>query len=612
MPKLIFTQEEIDGYLKERTYHHFYERTVEIAKAMAVHADGTFPDALITERRPHEPKDVMDYREKIFIAKTKPTFTKIFSSLQKIRRSSDWDIRFEGEFPKVNEEETLEKYTGENYPYFTSLTNWVFSLLLRKYLIDPNAVVLVYPIDRDIPENEILKPIATIFDSVNVIDFVEDDYCVLYNPMGAVFLDSKNKEVVGKSYYVVTTQQILKYDQVDRKGTFELTDEFNHTLGILPAFKLKGILVDQVENMYLYESRIGGIIPELDEAIREYSDLQAAKVMHIYPKEWEFVQTECSKCKGSGRMLNPDWYQGCAATILRETECSTCLGGGYAINKGPYSKTMVYPVKNAAIEGIAQIPNPPGGIFERDVEIVKVMEESVNSHIYSALSAINFEFLAKTPLSESGIAKEVDKDELNNTVHSIAEDIVAAMDNIYKITAYIRYKELYPIEKLKEMLPVVSVPEKFDILSSTHTQEVLTNAKNNKSNPVIISALEVDFTSAWFSTDPEIRDRLVLILTLDPLPNISEDDKMSRLTNKGITLESYVISSNIQSFVQRAIDEDEKFVELDLEEQKKVLANYAQEIIDKNEADVLPTPDTGLDEFGNPIIPASNGVPVNA
>lgn len=607
MPKLIFTQEEIDGYLKERTYHHFYERTIEIAKAMSVHADGTFPDNLIKERRPHEPKDVMDYREKIFIAKTKPTFTKVFSSLQKIRRSSDWDIRFEGEFPKVNEEETLEKYTGENYPYFTSLTNWVFSLLLRKYLIDPNAVVLVYPIDRDIPENEILKPIATIFDSVNVIDYVEEDYCVLYNPVGAVFLDSKGKEVIGKSYYVVTTQQILKYDQVDRKGTFQLVDQFDHELGILPAFKLKGTLIDQVENMYLYESRIGGVIPELDEAIREYSDLQAAKVMHIYPKEWEFVQTECSKCKGSGRMLNPDWYSGCAATVLRELECSTCLGGGYAINKGPYSKTMVYPVKNAAIEGIAQIPNPPGGIFERDVEIVKVMEDSVNAHIYAALSSINFEFLAKTPLSESGIAKEVDKDELNNTVHSIAEDIVSAMDNIYKITAYLRYKELYPVEKLNEMLPTVSVPEKFDILSTTHIQEQLTAAKTGKYNPVIVSALETSFTSALFNTEPEIRDRLVLILTLDPLPNISEDDKMSRLTNKGITLESYVISSNIQQFVQRAIDENENFVEAELEDQKKVLAKYAQEIITANEALSLENQDAGLDANGK-VIPATNGV----
>lgn len=601
MPKIEFTQEEIDGYLKERVKHHFYDDTVKIAAAMDVHASGSFPDNLIKERRPHEPQEVMDYREKIFIAKTKPTFTKIFSSLQKIRRSSDWSIRFEDQesFTRINEEETLEKYTGEQYPYFTSLTNWVFSLLLRKYLIDPNAVCFVYPIEREIPVNDFLKPIATIFDSENVIDFVEDDYCVLFNPMGSVFF-VRGKEQTGKSYYIVTTQQILKYDQIDMKGTFKLTDTYDHELGILPAFKLKGILVDQVANMYLYESRIGGIIPELDEAIREYSDLQAAKVLHIYPERWEFTQNECTKCKGTGQTINPEWYSGCAATILSQIECGMCGGHGYRV-AGPYSKMMVKPVSNPAIDGIAQIPNPPAGFIEKDVEIVKIMEESISGHIYAALSSINFEFLAKTPLSESGIAKEVDKDELNNTAHSIAEDIVSAMDNIFRITGYYRYKALYPLDKIDEMLPTVAVPEKFDILSSTHLQEQLTAAKAGKYNPVITSALEVSFTSALFNTDPEIRDRLMLILTLDPLPNISEDDKMSRLSNKGITLETYIISSNIQEFIQRAIEADPEFVELELEEQRKVLSTYAQEIITANKPVDLEMSDSGVDEKGNVI-----------
>lgn len=599
MPKLIFTQEEIDGYLKERkeTYHHFYDKTVQIAKSMAVHADGSFPENLIRERRPNEPQEVLAYREKIFIAKTKPTFTKIFSSLQKIRRSSDWDIRFEGEFPRINEEETLEKFTGEKYPYFTSLTNWVFSLLLRKYLIDPNAVVFVYPVTREIPENEFLNPIATIFDSVDVLDFVEDDFCVLHNPAGSTFF-VRGKEETGKSYYIVTTQQILRYDQIDKKGNFSLADQYDHELGLLPVFKLKGILIDQVENMYLYESRIAGVIPELDEAIREYSDLQAAKVLHIYPERWEFTQNECTGCKGTGFTIDVTTTPPC------NVECKTCEGRGF-VNAGPYAKIMVRPVKNASIEGVAQIPTPPAGYVEKDVDIVKIMEESVQAHIYAALSSINFEFLAKTPLNESGVAKEVDKDELNNTVHSIAEDIVSAMDRIFRLTAYYRYGSLYPIAKIDEMLPVVSVPEKFDILSSTHTQEELTAAKNNKSNPVIISALEESYTSARFNTDPEIRDRLMLILSLDPLPNISEDDKMSRLSNKGITLETYVISSNIQSFVQRAIEENEGFVDLELSEQKKVLSKYAQEIITVNKPVNVEVSETGIGPNGEIIEPVA-------
>lgn len=606
MPKLIFTQDEIDNYLKEKTFHNYYKKTIEIEEQMAVHADGIYPKKLLDERRPNEPLEVKEYRKIIWSAKTKPTFYKIFSSLQKIRRSQDWSIRYENQdqFSKIREQETLEDYCETMYPGFYSVTNWVFTLMLRKYLIDPNAVVFVAPITREIPENEYLKPIAQIFDSKNVIDYVHEDYAVLLNPTGAVYI-SGNKPVRGKTYWIITTEQTFRYDQINGRMQFALVDRYDHNLGYLPAFKLKGIIVDQTENMHLYESKINGVIPEFDEAVREYSDLQAAKVLHIYPERWEFAQNECTACKGQGLARNPAWYEGCAAEVMAQIQCTTCQGRGFTV-AGPYSKIMVHPVKNAAIEGIAQIPTPPAGYVEKDVDIVEIMDQSVEKHIYNALAAINFEFLQKTPLSESGIAKEVDKDELNNSVHSIAEDIVAAMDSIYWLIALYRYKELYAPEDIVEMIPDVHVPEKFDILSSQHSLDELTSAKTAKINPVLQGAMEELFANARFNTDPSVRDKLVLILKLDPLPNITEDDKMSRLSNKGITLETYVISSNIQEFVQRAIEEDQKFVDLELEKQREVLKKYAKEIIDANEAVKLEMADTGVDEEGN-IIP-TNGV----
>lgn len=602
MPKLIFEPVEIENYIKEKTYHPFYKLSIEKAEDMAVHADGLFPARLLYERRPNEPLEVMEYRKKIFSAKTKPSFSKIFSTLQKIRRSSDWSIRYEGEFSKIREQETLEDYCEHFYPGFYSLTNWVFTLMLRKYLIDPNAVVFVNPINReDVEESDFLKPIAQIFDSKNVIDFVQDDYAVLLNPTGATYYVGNNKPVKGKTYYFITTQSTLRYDQQDGKMRFALVDQYDHNLGYLPCFKLKGIVIEQHENSYLYESKIAGIIPEFDEAVREYSDLQAAKVLHIYPERWEFQMNECVKCKGSGRTIDQ------AATPPCEIPCGTCGGTGYAV-PGPYSKMLVHPVKNASVDGLIQIPTPPAGFVEKDVEIVKLMEESVEGHIYNGFAALSFEFLAERPLATSGIKTAMDSDEMNNTVHGIAEDLVAAMDNIYWLIALYRYGQLYTPDDIVEMIPTVEVPDKFDILSSTHTLDELQKAKTSKVNPIIESALELAYTSARFNTDPATRDRLILNQTLDPLPNITEDEKMSRLTNKGITLETYVISSNIQEFVQRAMDEDEKFVELELEKQKELLAKYAQEIITENESELIEEPDTGLDEFGKPIVKPTNGV----
>lgn len=612
MPKLVFTQQEIDDFVKDRSNSIYYKDAVEIAEMMCVHADGgKNPDGTVTarlskllyERRPNEPLEVMEYRKKRFIPKTKPVFSKIFSSLQKIRRSSDWSIRYEGEFPRIADGETLEEYCDENYPGFTSLTNWVFTLMLRKYLIDPNAVVYVAPITTNVPENEYLQPIAQIFDSKNVIEFVQDDYAVLLNPNGAIYY-SEGKPVKGKSYLICTTMQILRYDQVNGRGKIVLAEEYNHNLGYLPAFKLKGILIEQNGNSFLYESRIAGIIPELDEAITEYSDLQAAKVLHIYPERWEFTQNECTSCKGTGVRKNPAYTGpdcGCSDTIA----CGKCTNG-YVV-AGPYSKILVRPVANAAIEGVAQIPTPPAGYVEKDIEIVKVMEESVETHIHNALAAINFEFLDKAPLAQSGVAKAFDSDEMSNTAHSIGEDIVAAMDNIYWLIALWRYKALYPVDQIMEMVPTIAVPEKFDILSASHTQDEIKTAKDSKTNPVIVSALEIDYATRRFNAEPEVRDRVQLILKLDPLPNISEDDKMSRLSNKGITLESYVISSNIQAFVQRAIEEDENFVDMELSQQQEVMQKYAEEITQSEEAGATPAPDTGLDVESGAMPPNNSG-----
>ena len=583
MPK-IFTDAELKNLFSDEYKSHFRQEATDHAYDMRVHADGLFPDKLLKERRPNEPEEVLKYREKIFVAKTKPTISKIISSLSKIRRSSDWSIRYEGEWAKISDEETLEKYCETDFPDFTSVTNWVFSVLLKKYLVDPNAVMFIYPKEIPLEENIYLKPIPVLFDACDVIDFEPGSWAVLRNPLGCIYTTTKGS-YPGKSFYVVDDQSIQRYDQIDGRGRMQLMSTYLHGLGLMPVYSLGSVIKCTSGNKYLYESRIAGILPELDEAIREYSDLQAAKVVHLYPERWEYTNQECNSCKGTGQ----------TQTIINDVPCSvtctTCTGRGYVV-AGPYSKIMVKP--NGM--GESPIPTPPAGYVEKDVEIIKIQEESVRQHIYDALAAINFEFLAMAPLNQSGVAKEVDKDELNNTVHAIAEDIVKLMDSLYRAIARYRYRIQYSFEDIEEMLPTISVPEKFDILSSTHLEERLKNAKTNKTNAVILNALEIEYAAKAFNADPEVRDMVELVLKLDPLANVLEEDKMTRLSNKGITLLTYIVSSNIQSFVQRAIDENKYFAELETPKQKEIMIKYAQEQIDQENVDLQPDIEEDSDE----------------
>lgn len=577
MPKLIFSLPEVKEFVSGRRFSVYKKTCEDLSEKLAVHADGIYPKHLINCRRPNEPQEVQDYREKIWIPKTKPTFTKVYNSLQKIRRSSEWIPKYKDldKFTRVPEGEDLETYCEKEYPFFTSMTNWIFQAVLRPYLIDANGGALVLPIN-DPAEGDLLKPFPIIFRSCEILEYVEEDYVVLVDHDGCRYWKNRGTEyVTGKTYYFVTTQNIFKYDQQNDKGDYSLVRDYAHGLGVLPFVKWKGMLVDYNTFCAVYESRIAGMVPELDEAVREYSDLQAAKVMHMYPERWEFTQNECTTCKGTGKRRNPSFVEG--GTAPCDVTCDRCTNG-YVV-AGPYSKILVRPATGMEAASTQNIPMPPAGFIEKDVEIIRIQEESIAGHLYSALAAINFEFLVAAPTNQSGIAKAEDRDEAGNTSHSIAEDIVAFMDSIYYLTAKYRYSVQYPDDDdIRAMVPMVPVPEKFDLVTATDIAESLKIAKDSKANPVILNAMEIEFAQKKFAMEPMIRDLLSLTLALDPLAGLTEDDKMTRLSNKGITNLTYIISSNIQEFVQRAMAEDPDFADKDIEAQKDVIDRYAAEV----------------------------------
>lgn len=562
-------------YFRGEAKHSFYEASKVKHDAFKPHSEGGFPGELIHFRRPNEPLEVQTYRAQIWKAITKPTFMRVLASLSKIRRSQEWVINYPEEvdsFTKIAIGETLENYCENDFPYFDSITNWMFSVVLKTYLTDSNAVIFIKPLKYQVEQNEYIEPFPSLHASKDVVQLIEEEYAIINDPEGNFYTKGKT-QVLGKAFFVVSTTSIERWVQIDSKENYDQQTYYEHGLGELPVFKLGGIIVESQGYNYLYESRISGILPELDEAVREYSDLQASKVSHVYLERWEYTNQECTHCKGTGIRKNPNWFAGCGADVTATVVCDKCTGG-YIVS-GPYSKMLVKP----ADTGKQQVPMPPAGYVQRDVAIVELMERSVRDHIFYALAAINFQFLEQTPLNQSGKAKEVDKDELNNTVHSIAEDLIKIMDSVYKFTAYYRYIGLYSIEEIEGMLPEIPVPQKYDLLSTTFLVEELNTSRTVKMNPVIVNALEVDYAGKRFSIAPEIRDIVELSVKLDPLASIDEGDKVSKLTNKGITQESYIISSNIHEFILRALEENAEFGTLTLSEQNAKMLEYAQEVL---------------------------------
>jgi hypothetical protein len=558
----------ITQWVKNEKRHSFYIDSVRLYDAIRVHSDGEYPESLIGKRRPAESVTIKNYRKEIHSPITKPYFSKVQTSLGKIRKSSDYNIHFDDDkVPAViKEDETLKSYTTDNFPKFTSLDNWFWSICFKNLLADPNAIALIDVINPLKQDTEYFKPYPTIYNSDQILDYKEYEFYFLKSKE-AYYYQEKKELKEGAVYFHVTTTTIERYEQINSKGDYSFT-EFVHGLNYLPIVKLHG--VSKKDNLVntLFDSRIAGMLPEFDEAMREYSDLQAEIVQHIHSTLWALNARDCKTCKGMGFVKTKD---------NPAVECHVCKGTGtYPFN--PFETLSL----KAPEPGANMPPTPPAGFITKQIDIAKLQDQRVQDHIYRGLSAISFEFLMNTPLNQSGAAKEVDKSELNTFVYSMAEDCIRVIDNCFSIINDYRYSYIIPdMETREEMLPRIEIPTKYDIVTDQMISEDIKRMKDAKFNQKIIAAAEVDYVGKRFLTDDDLKELVLAMYDLDPLSGVSEDDITQQFTNSGISKVNYVIHCNIKQFVEMAMEEDDAFLELTMKEKRTKMEEYATAEIKK-------------------------------
>lgn len=558
-------------YLKKVIQNRYpnYKINKDIADELLVHYNGKMPEDIIEKRRPNETDEVKKYRKTIYVPITKNPISKVLTSLQKIRRSKDWNIVYKNEVPaNVRDGESLEDYCEVNYPGFTSLTNWAFSELLGQYLLDPNAIIAVVLKKKQSNEADYEEPVIEIFPSENIIDYIEDELLIVKSRDVVPYTSPAGRNTYndGEIYYAITPEKIVRFEQTAKNMQFDVTLDFVHHIGELPITKTGGVFKHRLNNETIYESRIAGMVPHLKEAAREYSDLQAEVVQHIHSEKYYYTTTDCKHCKGGGYI-----YDG--------KVCEKCNGTGMTQAISSYGQYLIKQKE------LGTVPQPPIGYIQKDTSIAKLQDERVDKHIYKALASINMEFLTETPLNQSGLAKEVDKDELNNFVNSIAEDIVRIMDLMYRYICDYRYKlSISDADKRYAMLPIITVPERFDLLGSDYMVAEIKTAKDAGLNPIIVKNMEIEYLRKRYNANPETADELEAVYAIDPLPGVSEDDKLTILNNGGISDEDYFVSCNIVQLVRKAKLEKKDFFSMKIPEKQSVIYEYVSEMMKKMSA----------------------------
>lgn len=544
--------------------HVNYHKTVAHAHEMAVHIHGNHPSKLLTDYRPNEDAAVHNYRLNIFQPITKSCSKRCINVINGINNPRYYTFKFPEMLGALSSFPTLEGY---DYPYFGSVKSWVFEIVVKQMLCDPNGIIAFEPIGIE-EGNELYRPFGITYRSEQVLDFEIDEYYFIISDKKSEVTIGNTTSYEGNIYKMFTRTEVITFTQTGdkTKNRYDI-ESISHNIGEPPVITLGGEFVQDTWP-FMYESYMSGILPFWNDAIREYSDKQANYVQHVYLERVE-VQV---KCDAQGCRFVPE--KGYHGITVGDTckECSRCKGSGYITGRTPYGLTVVKD------EGVFKETNPlfPGVHYiSKPTDIVKLLDDDIDKLIGRGYEAINMDILYSVGANQSGIAKQYDRSDLERYLMAISNNI---FDNIiyytYKYIAGWRYG--YATNEWMELLPEITKPTNFDVLSTEILAAQLKDARAANLNPALIDQMELDLINRQFAGNEKLKLRHAAFIKLDPLSNIGEEEKFTRYSNGVISEVDYIISSNIKKFIAQAIEENIDFLEQGYTEQYAKMVSYAE------------------------------------
>ena len=550
--------------------HKFYKQTVKAAAQMGVHIEGFEPKALLEIKRPNEPKEVREYRLSIWKAVTKSASDKVINTVGRIFNKKFFRVEFPENPSIVPDSEDLGKFFNEHYGVYRSIWIFIKETLLKLTFSDPNAVCLVVPQNMNAEGKEFFAPLPLIYRSATVVDFVDGEYYTIYVPEGQPAKGAKRKG----SLLIVDRFNLRAWTVSG--SSIKLKLDLQHNLGIVPAFRLGG-QVEGDRSPYYYSSFVSGIQPHWDKAITMISDLDGSIVNHLFPERYEWQDT-CGNCSGVGKIEIDPLGAVTAANKVRSVKCNSCAGTGWVTNKSPYG---VISLKRDALNPEVAPPTPPADYITKDIEPIRELKKLIATEILSGYSAINMEILHKVGDNQSGVAKTIDRQDLDSFLMRISDHVFDyQVANIIEITARWRLSNLLGETQLDAYINDIKIskPKEFNVVGMDTLVEELKQAGTSNVSSNYYKHIETELVNNKFSNNEEARKKNLAIIRLKPFPNKSIDALLSAKAMNAIKEQDLIRNENIDDLVDIAISENDAFLNLPfLEQLEKINA-----IIDKD------------------------------
>jgi hypothetical protein len=564
------TEDYLIGVEKGKVKHEYYDQTVDHAHEMGVHIEGDTPKKLLDITRPNEQDQVKKYRLDSYQPVTRSLSEKVINTINKVFNPRLWSFKWP-DMPGTVGDDTLEKYITEDLPYYRSIMNFVTETFTQKDFSDPNAAIIVMPQNFEIEDTELFEPVPVICSAETLVDFEDGMYYTFY------FKNEKKIKIFDKDSIFVFEKTTIR-----SKSTWTLKWQYDHMFGIPTVFRMGGIIKGKL-TPYWFHSWVSGVLPHWNQVVTLTSDLQAAYVNHLYMDKWEFA-TECDNpdCNGGNVSVTLDNdLDSLGNPRIIDTKCGTCNGTG-KVTRSPYG---VHTINRDALNPEAPLPTPPAGYIDKPIDVVDKVEARIKDEESRGLSSINMEIVQMVGEDQSGVAKTVDREDLNAFLSRYSRHVFEyVLPNLIEFIAVWRYNE---VSDITSILPEISQPKDFNILTLNQLTSEYKDASNANVSANYLQHIEQELVESKFANNAKARMKNHAIIELQPYPGKSVDQLLT-LKSMGEPEWKIYKSINIIELVSKAIEDNEGFLELSTKEQREIIDEMAKTDTEPEEIEVIP------------------------
>jgi len=520
-------------------YTEVYNKALENYQAIEVHSLGLFPAKIIASRAPSESAEEFEYRKEAYQPITKSPWDRLLNTVGSV---------FHGVTLSVDDEQA-DEYIKKGYPGYPSLYSWFADVIGPVKCEQPMAVVATIVMNPPASDAEQAQPVAMLFQTQDVIYYESDNYFIGIISREVPVMFGRELEYSGLEIVLLDDVNEYRYIQIGKKVdySFELIEHYQHDLGRLPAYELKGIPGYVGKKIFWY-SPFENAIAYLNKAAAESSTLDAVIARSGFPIR-AYYEEDCDAYGCEGGLVKGEGNE--------SHSCQSCGGTGVKKGFSPFRDYTHNTKKAFQVQG--NDPTFPGIAYvSPDSAPLEFLNKRIDNLIEKAGHAVNFDISRSSTTPETATKHRNDVAEQYKTLFKYATQV-------YDIIEWVTADILDIAFMRNEFNITLTRRSDFSIQSPEDLMAQLTQARASGLPGFVVNGIIESQVSLRSASDMRQQRLLEIAEYADPLHGYSTSDAIQVAGSAALPWQRFQ-HFQFASLVRQLEGETDGFLDLELAE----------------------------------------------